>query len=258
VTEPASAPEAMAVGAVCWSTPGTIESFSSRGPTIDGRVKPDIAAQDRVSGGTYGAASGCGAGFAGTSAAAPHVAGAAALLEQDRGDLKPRKLQGALENQVVDPGAPGKDNAFGAGWLALMRPDMMIRRDGAGSFRGSNVYTRDGTGQATIAKIDPGKGAGFDLLLQNDTPGVKGYSLRAPRDSRWFRIRYLYGALDITSSVQGAGAGPLLFGAGGAELFELKVRAKKGAAGRRARIPVHGVGKGGILDTVVATVKVRR
>jgi Subtilase family/Abnormal spindle-like microcephaly-assoc'd, ASPM-SPD-2-Hydin len=57
----------------------TIEFFSSRGPTIDGRLKPDISAIDGV---TVTAAGRFANPFFGTSAAAPHVAGMAALVLQ--------------------------------------------------------------------------------------------------------------------------------------------------------------------------------
>jgi hypothetical protein len=57
----------------------TIEFFSSRGPTLDDRLKPDLVAIDGV------AVTGAGrfpSIFFGTSAAAPHVAGIAALVLQ--------------------------------------------------------------------------------------------------------------------------------------------------------------------------------
>jgi hypothetical protein len=57
----------------------TIEFFSSRGPTIDGRLKPDVTAIDGVS---VTAAGRFENPFFGTSAAAPHVAGLAALVLQ--------------------------------------------------------------------------------------------------------------------------------------------------------------------------------
>ena len=44
VSDPASSPAALAVGAYDVDNPGPIEPFSSDGPTIDGRLKPDIAA----------------------------------------------------------------------------------------------------------------------------------------------------------------------------------------------------------------------
>ena len=57
----------------------TAEFFSSRGPTLDGRTKPDIAAIDGVS---VTGSGGFGSPFFGTSAAAPHIAAIAGLLLQ--------------------------------------------------------------------------------------------------------------------------------------------------------------------------------
>ncbi len=75
----ADARGAVAVGAVSWKT-DTIEPYASRGPTADGRAKPDLYAPDCTASVTY--ASVGGEGFCGTSAATPHVAGAAALYKQ--------------------------------------------------------------------------------------------------------------------------------------------------------------------------------
>ena len=72
--QPTDSPYAMTVGAVPVGST-TLEDYSSRGPTIDGRIKPDIVAPDGTSTVTYGTTA-----FWGTSAAAPHVAGAAALV----------------------------------------------------------------------------------------------------------------------------------------------------------------------------------
>jgi len=120
VTEPGSSSFALAVGAVCWKTSG-LEAFSSRGPTIDGRMKPDLTAPDWVSSFSYGPFSGCGAdtGFAGTSAAAPHVAAAAALVKGANPSFGPNELQAYLESHAIDLGVPGRDGTYGAGKLAL-------------------------------------------------------------------------------------------------------------------------------------------
>jgi hypothetical protein len=53
IPEPATSPNAMAVGAVCWQD-SAIESYSSRGPNLAGVIKPDIAGQDGPSSDTYG------------------------------------------------------------------------------------------------------------------------------------------------------------------------------------------------------------
>jgi hypothetical protein len=119
VVEPASSPHALAVGAACWSDPLTVQPYSSRGPTIDGRTKPDVTGADAVSTVTYGAASGCESGFPGTSASAAHVAAAAALLKQANPGYGPAELQAALEAKTVDLPPFGKDNVSGAGRLAL-------------------------------------------------------------------------------------------------------------------------------------------
>ena len=77
-----------------------IEVFSSQGPTADGRTKPDLAAPDGVSTVSYGNR---GLAFFGTSASAPHAAGAIALmksrfgvfsLEQDREILEAELKKG--------------------------------------------------------------------------------------------------------------------------------------------------------------------
>ncbi len=119
VTEPGTSASALTVGAACWRG-SDLERYSSQGPTIDGRVKPDLVGPDSVSSFTFGPFSGCGvSGFAGTSAATPHVAAAAALVKQMNPAFGPTELQAYLEENALDLGAPGKDSAFGSGQLLL-------------------------------------------------------------------------------------------------------------------------------------------
>jgi len=117
--QPSDSPDVMSVGAV--QVGGTtLEAFSSRGPTVDGRTKPDIVAPDRITTATYGTR-----GFWGTSAAAPHVAGAGALVLQAQPTSTPDQVRAFLEARATDLGAPGKDNLFGAGKLSLgTAPDL--------------------------------------------------------------------------------------------------------------------------------------
>jgi hypothetical protein len=126
VTEPGSSPNTFAAAAVCWQN-NRLEDYSSRGPTIDGRIKPDISGQSVVSSATYGPWTSCPAGsngtgniaFNGTSAAAPHVAGAAVLVKGANPSFTPAQIQSFLEGRAIDIRAAGKDNDSGFGVLAL-------------------------------------------------------------------------------------------------------------------------------------------
>ena len=141
----ASAKDILAVGAVSGTlgfTPG-IASFSSRGPTRDGRVKPDLVARGVNVHSTYPPSGSCPAPcygtLNGTSMAAPVVTGSAALLtEQWRrmfGGQNPpvAALKTLMIATADDLGNPGPDFTYGFGLLnAKAAVDTIIADGGQG------------------------------------------------------------------------------------------------------------------------------
>ena len=131
LTSPGDARGALTVGALShrnYAT-GPIESYSSQGPTFDGRIKPDLVAPAGVNTVSYGPS-----GYYGTSAATPHVAGAAALLKSSNPvHYNARRLKDALMRSAVDMGERGPDNVYGAGRLELSplfsTPSMNLSRE---------------------------------------------------------------------------------------------------------------------------------
>ena len=90
VTYPGDSERAITVGAV--NDEHNREIYSSRGPTGDGRLKPDVMAPG---GGVMSAQKGSGDGYvsySGTSMSAPHIAGLAALMVQANPQMRPDSI----------------------------------------------------------------------------------------------------------------------------------------------------------------------
>jgi thermitase len=125
---PAAYPDVLAVSAT--GPDDAITSFSTTGDFVD-LAAPGVGVWStlwrRTTGDTYGFADG-------TSAACPHVAGAAALVWTVRPELSARQVAEVLMLGADDRGAPGKDPAYGYGRLNLLRalqvaldPDLLAR-----------------------------------------------------------------------------------------------------------------------------------
>lgn len=101
---------------------GTITGFSSRGPTADGRLKPDLTAPGldvcTDAGGALGR-------LAGTSFSTPLLAAGAALLKQLHPTLGPLALRDALRTQASNHATPDSTRGWG-------RPDVTAAATFAG------------------------------------------------------------------------------------------------------------------------------
>ena len=121
ITDPGNADGVITVGATHRFRPHTygVSFFSSRGPTGDGRPKPDIVAPGErirscMSGGEWGE-------LDGTSMAAPHVSGAAAMLIARYSELiaQPREIKRILCETATDL---EREHSFqGNGMLDVLR-----------------------------------------------------------------------------------------------------------------------------------------
>jgi len=141
---PANNTGSFAVGAT--NGDNAISSFSSRGPSsCDGSLFPHVVAPGEnikvadlqlvpspPSQPAYIHASG-------TSLAAPHVAGAMALLLSAFPQATVLQIESALEQSAVDLGPPGPDDSFGYGLLDVMSAYALLLsgRDTTGVFRPS-------------------------------------------------------------------------------------------------------------------------
>ena len=103
----------LAVGAANWQSM-IIAGYSSRGPTPDGRVKPDLVGAD------------CGdtaiseSDFCGTSQASPHVAGLAALVRQRFPAYTPAQVASYLKDNAQQRiSSPDPNNTWGHGFIVL-------------------------------------------------------------------------------------------------------------------------------------------
>lgn len=117
---PADARRALTVGATYWSD-DSLEPYSSRGPSNDGRVKPELTAPSQVSSAAYGEP------WPGTSASAPHVSGAAVLVLQAFPGFTVDQVKDYLFTHAVDLGPVGADSSFGYGRLFLGDPPAAVQ-----------------------------------------------------------------------------------------------------------------------------------
>ena len=162
----------IAVGAV---TPQlNIAGFSSRGPTRDGRVKPDLVAKGTMQystlpGNSYGL-------LQGTSMSSPVVTGISAIVvEQWRKTFggqspSPQQIKTLLIAGADDLGNPGPDYTYGFGLVDAQASVDLIIADGG---TGSRIHTADiSQGQQVDTPFSVGATQNLRLVLAWTDPEI--------------------------------------------------------------------------------------
>jgi subtilisin family serine protease len=181
IDSPGSAPDAITAAAA--TKAGAIAGFSSGGPTpYSLRLKPDVSAPGVSILSSVPVHLGSWRFFDGTSMAAPHVAGAAAVLKQRHPAWTVAQIKSALVltgNPVGPRGAEVSPMREGGGMIWLPRADQPLVFASPTSFSLGYVR-RGGSAQRRVTLTDAGGGAGaWSVSLKRMVSG-RGVAVSAP------------------------------------------------------------------------------
>lgn len=180
LTPPADAFNSISCGAV--ASTGQIASFSSRGPTFDGRIKPEVVARGVSTYCSSSSADNAYTSVSGTSLSTPLIAGCAVVLMEARPSFTPAMIRLALmetANKAANP-----DNTYGWGLMNLDAALGWGANFSADQTVGAAPLTVQFTDESTVGATawDWDFGDGFGSTDQNPTheftePGVYDVTL---------------------------------------------------------------------------------
>ena len=165
VGSPASFPESFAVGAT--NSDDYVAYFSSRGPSPWSEIKPEVSApgvnvRSSLPGGSYGEREG-------TSMAAPHVVGLAALLLQAEPGLTISAIQQVITGTAVSLGGPIPNNDYG--WGRIDAYNAVTAVSNAGFLNGTVTDSTNGASLAEALVTVTPRGGGPSVEATTDSQG---------------------------------------------------------------------------------------
>ncbi len=192
---PADADSVIAVGAV--DSLGNVAGFSSRGPTSDGRIKPEVVARGVFN--MVASANGFFTHSSGTSFSTPMTAGAVGLLLEAHPGWSGFDVRQALITSASHPGAP--DNITGYGLVnAAAAAEQAAKSPPLVSLPFALISPARGTTVPTAApqfrwERSLAGAAGdtilYSVLLGTDSTFAVVDTFSAGQDTTWFPVAYL-------------------------------------------------------------------
>jgi len=191
LTDPGTITDVVTVGAInrLNYASGPQETFSSQGPTTDGRIKPDVAAPDNCISHTYGY-------WYGTSLSSPHTAGVCALIKSRFPGYSNSDIRNFLYTEcATDLGATGKDNIYG--WGKIEMPDITLTvtsPNGGEDFQVDSIHnvtwTSSGTSGGVRIEYSINNGESWsDVIASMPNTGVYSWTIPDdPSDSCLLRV----------------------------------------------------------------------
>jgi subtilisin family serine protease len=202
---PADGPNVIAVGAVFSN--GGVVGFSSRGPTADGRIKPDVMA---MGSGVRVISSASTAQYTfsnGTSFSCPLIGGVVAQILSAHPETTPQQMMNALRSTASMANSPNNDFGYGIvnakaaitslGPAFSNEPEVSATQSGVFTVT-MRILSRDGITPGSVRVFYAGRGSMFNSVMMASVDST-GYLAQIPRPSQLSdTLRVYFAATDAS------------------------------------------------------------
>jgi hypothetical protein len=187
---PADGPNVIAVGAVFSN--GGVVGFSSRGPTADGRIKPDVMAMGSGVRVVSPSSTTQYTFSSGTSFSGPLIGGVVAQILSAHPETTPQQMMNALRSTASNAKAPNNDLGYGIvnakaaitslGPAFSNEPEVSATQSGVFSVT-MRILSRDGITPGSVRVFYAGRSSTFSSVTMSPIDST-GYTALIPRPSQ--------------------------------------------------------------------------